>query len=86
MDALNLSGVPAGARLRLRRVRLGLTQRALGEMTGLASSVVSDVESDTVPGRRTARQLAMAAEKMDAALRPLERRWRRSVEGGLQIL
>ena len=78
VGVLSLAGLSVGRRLRLRRVRVGLSQMALAERAGLAHSLASDVENDTQAGsrRRTAGQLAEAAAKMDRALRPLERRWR----------
>ena len=76
MDALSLAGVSAGRRLRLRRVRVGLSQAALATLANVSTSLVSDVERDPPPRYRPAGQLAAAAAKVDAALRTREARWR----------
>jgi transcriptional regulator with XRE-family HTH domain len=76
VEALSLAGVPAGRRLRLRRVRVGLSQARVATLAGVSTSLVSDVERDPPPRYRPAGQLAAAAAKVDAALRTREARWR----------
>ena len=76
MEALSLAGVSAGRRLRLRRVRLSLSQAAVATLAGLSTSLISDVERDVPPRYRPVGQLAAAAAKVDAALRTREARWR----------
>ncbi len=76
METLSLAGLPRGRRLRLRRVRVGLSQRALAELAGMAHSLLSDLERDVPQAVRPAPQLAAAAAKVEAVLEPLETRWR----------
>ena len=76
ITSLSLAGLSAGRRLRLRRVRVGLAQRELARLAGVAASLMSDVERDVPPPGRTPAHLAAAAVKVEAVLEPLEARWR----------
>ena len=75
MDWLSLERLSTGRVLRLRRVRLGLSQQRLADLAGVHPSLVSDLERDTPPASRPAGQLAAARAKLDAALTPLETGW-----------
>jgi transcriptional regulator with XRE-family HTH domain len=81
MDWLSLERLSAGRVLRLRRVRLGLSQRQLADLAGTHPSLASELERDTPPAARPAGQLAAASAKLGAALAALEPGWQDAPDG-----
>lgn len=77
---IDLTGLPAGTRLRLRRVALGLSQAQLAALAGTSVNRVSEIEHNSARYPRLSHALDQAVARLEAE----ERGVSPEADGGLR--